>query len=151
SMLGKIARKLRILGFDTINILDAEDKKILDLLIQTKRILLTSDKELFYRAKKYNCRSIFINKNTEIENLVTIFSNLEIKFIDIKLNSYRCSICNTKLKTVEDPNTIKNEVYQKVFENNTIFYRCYKCNKLYWSGSHIKNISLLIGKINKIL
>jgi uncharacterized protein len=150
-MLGKIARKLRILGFDTIYILDTEDRKILDLLIQTKRILLTSDKELFYRAKKHNCHSIFINKNTEIENLVTIFSNLEIKFIDTKINCYRCSICNTKLKTVEDPNTIKNEVHQKVFENNAIFYRCYRCNKLYWSGSHIKNISLLIEKINKIL
>ncbi len=150
-MLGKIARKLRILGFDTIYILDIEDREILDLLIQTKRILLTGDKELFYRAKKCNCQSIFINKNTEIENLVTIFSNLEIKFIDIELNCFRCSICNTKLKTIEDPNKIKNEVHQNVFENNTIFYRCYRCNKLYWSGSHIKNISLLIEKIKKML
>lgn len=150
-MLGKIARKLRILGFDTIYILDTEDKEILDLLIQTKRILLTSDKELFHRAKKCNCQSIFINKNTEIENLVIIFSNLAIKFIDIERNSFRCSICNTKLNAIEDPNTIKNEVHRKVFENNTIFYRCYRCNKLYWSGSHIKNISLLIEKINKLL
>ena len=130
-MLGKIARKLRILGFDTIYILDTEDKKILDLLIQTKRILLTSDKELYQRAKKYNCQSIYINKNTEIENLIAIFNNLAIKFIDIKLICFRCSICNTKLNTIEDPNTIKNEVHRKVFENNTIFYRCYRCNKLY--------------------
>jgi uncharacterized protein len=150
-MLGKIARKLRILGFDTIYILDMEDRKILELLIQTKRILLTSDKELFYRAKKNNCQSIFVNKKIEIENLVTIFRNLEIKYIDIELNCYRCSICNTKLKTIEDPNIIKNEIHQKVFENNTIFYRCYRCNKAYWSGSHIKNLSLLIEKINKML
>lgn len=150
-MLGKIARKLRILGFDTIYILNMEDRKILDLLIQTKRILLTSDKELFYRAKKLNCQSIFVNKKIEIENLVTIFRNLEIKYIDIELNCYRCSICNTKLKTIEDPNIIKNEIHQKVFENNTIFYRCHRCNKAYWSGSHIKNLSLLIEKINKML
>jgi uncharacterized protein len=150
-MLGKIARKLRILGFDTIYILNMEDRKILDLLIQTKRILLTSDKELFYRAKKHNCQSIFVNKKIEIENLVTIFRNLEIKYIDIELNCYRCSICNTKLKTIEDPNIIKNEIHQKVFENNTIFYRCHRCNKTYWSGSHIKNLSLLIEKINKML
>jgi uncharacterized protein len=150
-MLGKIARKLRILGFDTIYILNMEDRKILDLLIQTKRILLTSDKDLFYRAKKDNCQSIFVNKKTEIENLVTIFRNLEIKYIGIELNCYRCSICNTKLKAIEDPNIIKNEIHQKVFENNTIFYRCYRCNKSYWSGSHIKNLSLLIEKINKML
>ena len=51
-MLGKIAKKLRILGFDTIYILSStNDREILDLLINTKRILLTSDKELFYRSK----------------------------------------------------------------------------------------------------
>ena len=87
AMLGKIAKKLRILGFDTIYILSStNDTKILDLLINTKRILLTSDKELFYRAKQYKYNSIFINKNTEIENLITIFSNLEIKFIESSLN-----------------------------------------------------------------
>ena len=78
-MLGKIAKKLRILGFDTIYILsNANDTEILDLLINTKRILLTSDKELFYRSKQNKYNSIFINKNTEIENLITIFSNLKI-------------------------------------------------------------------------
>ena len=150
-MLGKIAKKLRILGFDTLYMLDIEDRKIIDLLIQTRRILLTSDKELFYRARIHNCQSIFINKKTEVENLVTIFRNLEIKNIDMELNFYRCSICNTRLKTIEDLNTIKNEIHQKVFENNTIFYRCHTCNKLYWSGSHIKNMSLLIEKVNQML
>lgn len=150
-MLGKIAKKLRILGFDTLYMLDIEDRKIIDLLIQTRRILLTSDKELFYRAERHKCKSIFINKKTEVENLVTIFRNLEIKNIDMELNFYRCSICNTRLKTIEDLNTIKNEIHQKVFENNTIFYRCHTCNKLYWSGSHIKNMSLLIEKVNQML
>ena len=52
AMLGKIAKKLRILGFDTIYILSsANDTEILDILVNTKRILLTSDKDLFYRAK----------------------------------------------------------------------------------------------------
>ena len=52
AMLGKIAKKLRILGFDTIYISSStNDREILDLLIHTKRILLTSDKELFYRSK----------------------------------------------------------------------------------------------------
>lgn len=60
-MLGKIAKKLRILGFDTIYILPStNDTEILDLLINTKRILLTSDKELFYRSKQYTYNSIFL-------------------------------------------------------------------------------------------
>jgi uncharacterized protein len=152
AMLGKIAKKLRILGFDTIYILPStNDTEILDLLINTKRILLTSDKELFYRSKQYKYNSIFINKNTEIENLITIFSNLEIKFIDPRLTYNRCSICNYKLEIIEDADLIKNQVYQTIFKNNKEFYICKKCNKLYWNGSHIKNIILYIEKINKIL
>jgi len=150
-MLGKIARKLRILGFDTIYISNIEDDAILDLLFQTERILLTADKGLFYRSKKYNLLSIFLNNNTEIENLVTIFRNLNIKNIYLNSNYYRCSICNNKLTFIENPDTIKKEIHQKIFENNKSFFKCYECNKLYWCGSHIKKISLLIEKINNIL
>src|ERR671911_285520 len=142
-MLGKIAKKLRILGFDTIYISsNTNDREILEILMKTKRILLTSDKELFYRSKHYHCPSIIINKNTEIENLITIFSNLEIKFIDTLLSCHRCSICNNKLEIIEDVNLLKNEIYHRVIKNN---------NEFYWHGSHIKNIILLIEKINKML
>jgi uncharacterized protein len=151
AMLGKIARKLRILGFDTIYIRDIEDNEILDLLFQTERILLTADKELFYRSKKYNLLSIFLNKNTEIENLVTIFRYLNIKHINLNSNYYRCSICNNKLMLIENPDAIKKEIHQKIFANNKIFFICYECNKLYWCGTHIKKISLLIERINNIL
>ena len=151
-MLGKIAKKLRILGFDTIYISsNTNDREILALLMKTKRILLTSDKELFYRSKHYHCPSIIINKNTEIENLITIFSNLEIKVIDTLLSCHRCSICNNKLEIIEDVNLVKNEIYHRVIKNNKEFYKCKRCNKLYWHGSHIKNIILLIEKINKML
>jgi uncharacterized protein with PIN domain len=151
-MLGKIAKKLRILGFDTIYISsNTNDREILGLLMKTKRILLTSDKELFYRSKHYHCPSIIINKNTEIENLITIFSNLEIKVIDTLLSCHRCSICNNKLEIIEDVNLVKNEIYHRVIKNNNEFYNCKRCNKLYWHGSHIKNIILLIEKINKML
>ena len=152
AMLGKIAKKLRILGFDTIYVSsNTSDREILDLLMRTNRILLTSDKELFYRSKHYYCNAIFINKNTEIENLITIFRHLEIKVIDTLLSYHRCSICNNKLKIIEDINLIKNEIYQTVIKNNNEFYKCTRCNKLYWHGSHIKNIILLIENINKML
>jgi uncharacterized protein len=151
-MLGKIAKKLRILGFDTIYISsNTNDREILELLMKTKRILLTSDKELFNRSKHYHCHSIIINKNTEIENLITIFSNLEIKVIDTLLSCHRCSICNNKLEIIEDVNLVRNEIYHRVIKNNNEFYKCKRCNKLYWHGSHIKNIILLIEKINKML
>ena len=86
-----------------------------------------------------------------MENLISIFTDLEIKFIDTLLTCHRCSICNNKLEIIEHANLPNNEVYETVLKNNNEFYRCERCNKLYWHGSHIKNIILMIERINKML
>ncbi|HSA73911.1 MAG TPA: Mut7-C RNAse domain-containing protein, partial [Nitrososphaeraceae archaeon] len=78
AMLGKIARKLRIFGFDTVYDSNLADENILNSPIYIGRIVLTSDKELFNRCKKKQMDTILTYKDTEIENLVTIFRTLNI-------------------------------------------------------------------------
>ena len=50
AMLGSIARKLRIFGFDTLYVAHAHDDEILKIGIAEDRIILTCDKELFKRT-----------------------------------------------------------------------------------------------------
>ena len=78
AMLGKIARKLRIFGFDTVYDSNLDDENILNSSNYVGRIVLTSDKELFNRCKKKRIASILTYKETEIENLVTIFRTQNI-------------------------------------------------------------------------
>ena len=82
AMLGKIARKLRMFGFDTIYDPNIDDMDILDSSKNKGRIVLTSDRMLFKRCKKKGIDTILTYKETEIENLVTIFSSLNIKSIN---------------------------------------------------------------------
>ncbi len=82
AMLGKLARKLRMFGFDTIYDPNVDDLDILNSSKNEGRIVLTSDKTLFNRCKKRRIDTILTYKKTEIENLVTIFSSLNIKFIN---------------------------------------------------------------------
>jgi hypothetical protein len=71
-MLGKMARKLRMFGFDTIYDSNIDDKDILDSSRYQNRIVLTSDRTLVKRCKKKGINTILTYKGTELENLVTI-------------------------------------------------------------------------------
>ena len=148
AMLGKIARKLRMFGFDTIYDPNIND---IDILASAKckgRIVLTSDKLLFNRCKKNGVATILIAKETEIENLVTIFSSLNIKSVDSQNVPYLCTNCNGLLGAINDKNSIKDRVPPRLIQSEKIFYMCSNCKKIYWRGTHMENISCLINEIN---
>jgi uncharacterized protein with PIN domain len=148
AMLGKIARKLRMFGFDTIYDPNIDDMDILDSSKNKGRIVLTSDRMLFKRCKKRGINTILTYKETEIENLVTIFSSLNINSINSQKVPYLCTSCNGLLNTIIDKNSIKYDIPVRLLHSNKLFYKCTNCRKIYWRGSHMEQISNLINEIN---
>lgn len=148
AMLGKMARKLRMFGFDTIYDSSIDDMDILDSSRYQDRIVLTSDRTLFKRCKKKGINTILTYKGTELENLVTIFSVLNIKSINSQKLPHLCTCCNGLLDTIIDKNSIKNQIPDRLLHSKNIFYQCIKCNKIYWIGTHVERISRLIKEIN---
>jgi uncharacterized protein with PIN domain len=148
AMLGKIARKLRMFGFDTIYDPNIDDMDILDSSKNKGRIVLTSDRMLFKRCKKRGINTILTYKETEIENLVTIFSSLNINSINSQKVPYLCTSCNGVLNTIIDKNSIKYDIPVRLLHSNKLFYKCTNCRKIYWRGSHMEQISNLINEIN---
>ncbi len=148
AMLGKMARKLRMFGFDTIYDSNIDDMDILDSSRYQDRIVLTSDRTLFKRCKKKGINTILTYKETELENLVTIFSALNIKSINSQKLPHLCTCCNGLLDTIIDKNLIKNQIPGPLLHSKNIFYECTKCNKIYWIGTHVEHISRLIKEIN---
>ncbi|MGD1835522.1 MAG: Mut7-C RNAse domain-containing protein [Nitrososphaeraceae archaeon] len=150
-MLGKIARKLRIYGFDTAYIKDVLDDEILKLGINENRIILTKDKIFFQKILRKNAKSIFLKNDLEIENLVEIFLACKIYNISFSLLNSRCSICNgILLKSKKQTKLNHNFTFNRKRSDMTLF-ECTNCHKIYWNGSHIKNIEKYILRINKIL
>jgi uncharacterized protein len=103
---------------------------------------------LFNRCKKKGINTILTYKETEIENLLTIFSSLNIKSINSQKVPYLCTRCNGSLDTIIDKNLIKHHIPARLLHSNKIFYKCTKCRKIYWKGSHMEDISYLIKEIN---
>jgi uncharacterized protein len=134
-MLGTLATKLRILGFDTIYS-RSNDQELLDEATTSKRILVTSDNELYLRCSRSRTPAILVRGINEKENLVMVLNKAGIHSIDARIRS-RCSICNGRL-------------YSKGKDNlGRTIYVCLDCGKLYWRGSHWKKLSPLFAEISK--
>jgi uncharacterized protein with PIN domain len=149
AMLGNIARKLRLLGYDSQYFSDIDDEKLIESAIKEKRTIISKDVELINKAKKLGIRSIHITQKDEIEQFFEIISDVNLK-IQINGDSSRCPKCNSLTESV-DKEIIKEKIPQGVFKSNDRFWRCKGCNKIYWEGTHIKNLQEFVGKINERL
>ncbi len=146
SMHGKLTRKLRIFGFDTLYYNYINDDELLNIISSTNRILLTGDKELYRKAQRYNNRCILLNENDE-DNLVKIGKILKIVFSFDPEHS-RCPLCNDILIRYKRSDII-DKVPKKVYDLNDEFLYCRACEKVYWRGSHIKRILELERMVNE--
>lgn len=134
-MLGTLTRYLRFMGYDTTsaNGLDEgntkEDTVLLDMARQEKRILLTRDAELARRGKEITVHFPSEDVMDQIQQLVTA------GLIRRRLTLSRCSLCNTRLR---EANTceIQNADYAPRDWRHLSFFWCEQCRKLYWNGSH---------------
>ena len=138
-MLGKIARKLRIFGFDTLYLAHVEDSEILRLGIDQGRIILTADKEFFKRIVKARAKGVLVGGSDELEDLVHIMEKNGVRSVDGVGKESRCTMCNGKLVKAAALD-VRGKVPEKVAANHDEFFECSNCGKFYWEGSHIMRI-----------
>ncbi|MEK6821855.1 MAG: Mut7-C RNAse domain-containing protein [Thermoproteota archaeon] len=150
AMLGNIARKLRLLGYDSQYFSDIDDEKLIDSARKEKRIIISKDEELIKKAQKLAMRSIYITKEEEIEQFLEIIRSVNLKRIQINGDTTRCPKCNSVTESV-DKDIIKEKIPQGVLKSNDKFWRCKCCNQVYWEGTHIKNLQEFVGKVNERL
>jgi len=136
-MHGRLARKMRLYGFDTLYDVNFDDNKLIEIAKLEGRTIITSDKALIERAKSENLPVIWVPLDNDLPRMIKIFETLKIlPKIDPKKS--RCPRCNSALEIVEKDNV--TGVPKKVLKRKRIFYRCTGCGKVYWHGSHWKKI-----------
>ncbi len=134
-MLGTLTRYLRFMGYDTTsaNDLSEGDKKEDTILLKIAgtehRLLLTKDAELARRGKE---NALLIRSDDVMEQVQQL---IDRHFVRRRLVMSRCSLCNTRLR---EANTceIQDTSYAPKDWRNLTFYWCRQCGKLYWNGSH---------------
>ena len=131
--LGKLAKWLRLLGFDTIFELDVCDGRFMNDF-EPERILLTRTEQI--REACSSRRLIFVESNDLKEQLRQVIHELGIALENTRPLT-RCLKCNVIITTIEK-GSICGQVPDHVWETNDIFQTCSKCKRIYWPGSHTK-------------
>ncbi len=133
--LGRLAKYLRLCGFDTLFSSFYEDREIIDIARRENRIILTRDRLLLKSAGDvlgYPVRSQYHD-----EQLREVFERFDLK-ARARLFT-RCIACNTLLEDVR-----KEEIEDRLLADTrryySVFRRCPGCDRIYWEGSHYENM-----------
>ncbi|MGC8663067.1 MAG: Mut7-C RNAse domain-containing protein [Thermoplasmata archaeon] len=142
NMLGKLAKYLRFMGYDTYYTNRyMSDDDIINIANKDERILITRDKELATRYKN----SILIESTDSIDQLRQVIRAFGLN--DEKMLT-RCSICNVILiKTSKED--VKGKVPENVYKNFNDFFVCPSCGRYYWYGTHARNIEETVKAVEK--
>ena len=141
-MLGKLAKWLRLLGYDTLYSNSLCDKEFL-ALADEGRVLLTRNTKLLGMVQKD--RLVFVQANDPMAQLQEVIQGLGLKpdpnrFFD------RCTICNGTLEPVGTAEVL-GSVPEYVWTAHDRFSRCRRCGKIYWPGSHLERSKARIGSL----
>ncbi len=149
SMLGRLARWLRLLGYDTLYFPHIEDRVILRIAREENRTLLTRDTHLVkVRGLQH---FLLLEENNPFKQLRRIVETFKLRLGNkdsgegnVPLS--RCLICNSVLNIVQR-DEVKNAVPEYVYQTSDIFKKCSKCGKLYWKGTHPEKFRRKLSEI----
>ena len=144
--LGKLARYLRLRGFDCLYRNDFSDNELAGISSTDKRILLTRDRLLLQRS--IVTHGYFIRSDDPKQQVVEVLRRFDLGG-DIRPLT-RCIRCNGKLSVVD-----KDRVYHRLEPKTQRYYEefriCDNCRQVYWKGSHFRKMNRLIDEFRQSL
>jgi len=140
-MLGRLAKQLRLLGFDVLYERTFGDEEIIHLSLVQQRVILTRDAALVRRPLASN--HCYLRSEKTAEQLKQVLANFSLS--DSATPLTRCSLCNEPLIPIPKQNA-QDSVPPFIYEQTKRFLRCNRCNKIYWNGSHIQRMHFLRRK-----
>ena len=144
-MLGRLAKWLRLLGYDTLYFKDIEDSLLLRIAREEQRVLLTRDTRIV-KVRDVG-QHLLLSCNDPFEQLEEVVHSFGLirKGITAILHS-RCAVCNGMLTDITKEHALVH-VPEYVFKTSSSFRRCRECNKIYWKGTHTNRIEKKLSEL----
>ncbi|MFW9853136.1 MAG: Mut7-C RNAse domain-containing protein [Candidatus Thorarchaeota archaeon] len=145
SMLGKLSRFLRFLGYDTLYRIDEDIESMLKNAIDSNRIILTQARKVLQLSNRKGIKSLMMPTTNIIDQLHVLKQELNLVF-QIPPEKMRCSMCNGDLLD-RNKNEITDKIPKSTFEYYDTFWECKECGKVFWLGSHWEDIKRTITEV----
>ena len=142
SMLGRLARWLRILGFDCAYESDVEDAELVRRAAREELILLSRDRSL---PEDWRIAGIHLIASEELpEQIRDVVRTFDLAGA-VRLFT-RCSECNHPLRAAPKVD-VSARVPPRILATHDAFRECPACRRVYWEGSHTERIRRVVEDI----
>ena len=133
--LGKLAKWLRILGYDTVFYAGDADRNFLRKAESEERVVLTRRKDM--EGRQFSGQLVMIHSDQVEIQMREVMDKLHILPDSDRLFSI-CLRCNELLLKVgrED---VSGLVPDHVYVGHTEFHMCPRCKRIFWPGTHMDN------------
>jgi uncharacterized protein with PIN domain len=132
---GKLARWLRMMGYDALFFNNIDDTELIDIALKEGRVVLTKDTQLMRRRVVTNgqLKIVLIQNDDPKEQLRQVVEELKL---DCRLKQFtRCLECNQSL-VPRSKEEVQELVPPYVFRTQTQYMQCPACLRVYWRGTH---------------
>jgi uncharacterized protein with PIN domain len=135
AMLGRLARWLRVLGFDVAYDADISDERLVRRALDEGRLIVTRDRAL---PEEWTVSPCLVLETDDVDDqLRQVFASLDVE-AHIRLFT-RCTRCNGVLRSVSTAE-VRTRVPSRIAQQHDAFALCCDCGHVYWEGSHTERI-----------
>lgn len=143
AMLGRLARWMRVVGYDVTYIPDISDKELIETAIAEGRLILTRD-TLLTKRKFVRDNHFFIVGDDYRDQLRMVMKRFSI---DASIRPFsRCLLCNRDLTPLSREEA-RGAVPLYVSETQKVFASCPSCGRIYWGATHVEEMKKVLRSI----
>ncbi|MFQ5538602.1 MAG: Mut7-C RNAse domain-containing protein [Gemmatimonadota bacterium] len=143
AMLGRLARWLRILGFDTAYDPEIADEDLVRRSLAEGRHILTRDRRLCDEWQVSNC--VILESEHVDAQVRQIVTRMRLASAIRLFLFSRCPVCNALLVPLPEDEA-RPRAPPCVAERHHTFAHCPECDRVYWEGSHTERMRARLGR-----
>ena len=140
--LGKLARYLRLLGFDTLSDGRWHDAELVAIAGEQQRMLLTKDRPLLKRSAVTH--GYLVRAAQPMDQVVEVARRFDLA--DSVRPFSRCMECNGVVRSVPkaEVDHLLEPLTRRHFDD---FRQCPDCERVFWKGSHHQRLAAIVEEV----
>lgn len=141
--LGRLARWLRLQGFDTLFECPMDDSKLIRTAQREGRIILTRDRHL--PARTLWEAVVVVEETNYAKQLRELRRKIRLPHGSLFT---RCLDCNEPIRSLPK-SKVQTRVPREIYDSYADFFTCPACRKVFWRGSHVKNSEARLRRLRR--
>jgi len=145
---GKLAKWLRIMGYDALLFREKDDGEMIKIALSDNRVVLTKDTQIMQRRliTSGRLKAILIEDDDSKAQLRQVAEALKL---DYQLRPFSvCLECNENL-VERDKDEVRDLVPPYVFKTQSQYMECPSCHRIYWQGTHWQAMSRELERMGR--